>query len=205
MTELSYRNEYRDQPCEAEKTARALAIMKAHGCPECALYYFRCRERVSDIATVELGPALQLKPLSKRDLELTAPRMIEVGQAAVFKLHWNRLPVFESGQSQRVEVKIFGEERTSKIMPVGDVIFTLTFSMLDYYEAAGRLVGDGFQTRLLRPDEMTAEETMQTSEIFVDVRIFLVEPHPTEPNGWKQVKTIGHLRRSIRLSCHECV
>lgn len=140
-------------------------------------------------------------------------RMAQVGRPYELSgMLTGRMP--SSSQVVMVIVKVDGNERItgvgnlySRMLPAPNRVFVIRFTAMDYYEAMGRLRGDGLNTRLVPMTEMEDADRSIVDEgtVTLEIEVWLVEPHPTDPTKWDKVSRYVHGRHIVKLSCPHCV
>lgn len=110
-------------------------------------------------------------------------------------------------------LKVDGNEKAkgvgnlySRMIPAPNRVFVIQFTEMDYYEAMGRLRSNGFRTTLTPLNEMENDRNLENEgKVIVEVEIWLVEPHPTDPTKWVRGGRYAHGRHVVKLSCPHCV
>jgi hypothetical protein len=119
-------------------------------------------------------------------------------------------------QDVMVVVKIDGDTRltsvgtmgSSRMIPGPSRRFTINFTELDYFQATGRLQGNSFGDTHLTPlSEMTQIDPMNDDSgwLYIDVELWLADPHPYKPNDWVRVKRYAFGKFKVQISCPHCV
>jgi hypothetical protein len=117
-------------------------------------------------------------------------------------------------QNVMVIVKIDGDTRlisigtmgNSRMLPGPSRRFVVNFTELDYFQATGRLRGDTLGNMRLAPIDIPEIDPLEDDSgwLYIDVELWLADPHPYEPSKWVKVKRYAAGKFKVQLSCPHC-
>lgn len=146
-------------------------------------------------------------------LSLRGPRLTMVGKPCpITYTLMGRLPAPD--QPVGIMIKVFGDERASTVTPIHQRVnkVILTFTDLDYYESMGKLRGNEFgdtwiDRSIMDPEQHRALTDMEDDSgiIYIDIELYLVEPHPTHPDRWQRIKLWTKARWKVKIECPHCL
>lgn len=142
-----------------------------------------------------------------------SPRLTMVARPYQLKFTLlGRLP--SPDQSVAIILKVWYNERALAFTTINQRVNTLIlyFTELDFYEAVGKLRGNEhgdtwIDRSMMDPEQYSAATTLEDDEgsVPIDIEIWLVDPHPTDPARWVKTDLWLRGRWKVKLSCPHCL